>query len=129
MMMKKRAVLTSRFPLKRARKWLTVMQGLMARNSQGQMYTLPMMSQRYLIKTVQEQNDKGTWFSFDIGRIGQLDLKNEGDSELFQMGLAFAKAIRAGEVQVKETSLDDSAHSGSGRGSASDDDDDRRIPF
>jgi hypothetical protein len=45
------------------------------------------------------------------------------------MGLAFAKAIRAGEVQVKETSLDDSAHSGSGRGSASDDDDDRRIPF
>lgn len=124
-----RALITmSSTQLKRARKWLSVIQGMMGRRKDGGMYTLPMMSQRYLVKTVQEQNDKGAWFSFDISRIGQLELAKEVDAELFQMGVEFARAVRAGEVQVKETSLDDAAHSGSGGGGASSDDD-RDIPF
>lgn len=125
-----RALVTmSSTQLKKARKWLSVMNGLMARNSKGEMYILPMMSQRYLLKTVAEQNDKGTWFGFDAHRVGQLDLKNEADNELFHMGMSFAKAIRAGEVRVKETSLDDAGHSGSGRGGNDSGDREDNIPF
>lgn len=85
--------------LKKARKWLTQMQSLQARGKNG-MFTLPMMSQKYTLRTAEERNDKGSWFGWDVSRQGPIDMTTE--SELFDMGLTFAKSVKAGEVKVKE---------------------------
>ena len=86
--------------LKKARKWLTQAQGLTAKGKNG-VYTLPLMSQAYKLTTVQEQNDKGTWFGWEIQRERSLNLKNEDDASTFDMGVSFAKSVKSGEVEVK----------------------------
>jgi len=88
--------------LKKARVWTTNMQSLTARNSEGKLYTLPMMSHVYDLRTVPESNDKGNWFGWEITRGRMLDEKAEEDVELFQMAVAFSQSVRAGEVKVKE---------------------------
>jgi hypothetical protein len=90
--------------LKKARKWLTQMQALTGRNKAGALYTLPMMSNVYQLRTVEERNDKGSWFGWEVSRIRQLDLGADEDKEMFEIGFGFAKAVRSGEVKVKETS-------------------------
>jgi len=90
--------------LKKARKWLTQMQSLQARGKNG-MFTLPMMSQKYTLRTVEERNDKGSWFGWDVVRQGPLDMTDE--RYLFEMGLDFAKSVKAGEVKVKDEARGD----------------------
>ena len=86
--------------LKKGRKWLSQAQSLTAKGKNG-LYTLPLMSQVYTLKTVQEQNDKGTWFGWDISREKGLDLNNEDDKSIFHMGMEFAKSVKSGEVKIK----------------------------
>jgi len=87
--------------LKKARKWLTQAQSLTAKGKNG-VYILPLMSQVYRLTTTQEQNDKGTWFGWEVVRERGLNPQDEEDGYLFNMGVAFAKSVKAGEVQVKE---------------------------
>jgi len=107
--------------LKKARKWLTQMQSLQAKGKNG-MYTLPMMSQKYVIRTVEERNDKGSWFGWEVSRSGPLNMDVESD--LFEMGLAFAKSVKAGEVKVKEEMGAEESSRGSSREAVDD-----TVPF
>jgi len=87
--------------LKKARKWISQIQSLTGRGESGNIYTMPMMSQIYRVKTVGEQNDKGNWFGWDVSRIGVLNMKTE-EADYFHLGIAFSKSIHAGDVKVKE---------------------------
>jgi|TARA_R100000234_G_scaffold75619_1_gene46884 hypothetical protein len=95
-----RALITmSSTQLKKSRKWLSQMQSLTAKGKNG-VFVLPMMSQIYNLTTVAESNDKGSWFGWEVSRERQLDLDNESD--MFDMAVAFAKSVRAGDVKVKQ---------------------------
>jgi len=95
-----RALVTmSSTQLKKSRKWLSQMQSLTAKGQNG-VFVLPMMSQVYNLTTVAESNDKGSWFGWEVSRVRQLDLDTEND--LFDMAVAFAQSIKAGEVKVKQ---------------------------
>lgn len=83
--------------LKKARKWMTQMQSLTATGKNGNMFTLPMMSQTYRLRTVEERNDKGSWFGWEISRIGPVE-----DKALFGLAVEFSKSVAKGEVEVKE---------------------------
>ena len=109
--------------LKKARKWVTQMQALTAQGKNGP-FTLPMMSHSYKLGTVAESNDKGNWFGWEINKIGVLDLEDDQDNSVFEMAVAFAQSVKAGEVEVKEQAPTDSAQQN--KGSVADDDD---IPF
>ena len=85
--------------LKKARKWVTQMQSRTAMGKNG-MFVLPMMSQVYRLRTVEERNDKGSWFGWEISHERSLDLADE--KPLFDLGVSFSKSVRAGEVKVKE---------------------------
>ena len=85
--------------LKKSRKWLSQMQALTAKGKNG-IYVLPMMSQVYTLTTVAESNDKGSWFGWEVVRDRQLELDTESD--LFDMAVAFAQSVKAGEVKVKQ---------------------------
>jgi hypothetical protein len=85
--------------LKKARKWVTQMQSRTAMGKNG-MFVLPMMSQVYRLRTVEERNDKGSWFGWEISHERSLDLAEE--KPVFDLGVSFSKSVRAGEVKVKE---------------------------
>lgn len=85
--------------LKKARKWVTQMQSRTAVGRNG-MFVLPMMSQVYRLRTVEERNDKGSWFGWEISHARPIQLPEE--KMLFEMGVSFATAVKAGEVKVKE---------------------------
>ena len=86
--------------LKKARKWMTQAQSLTANGKNG-VYTLPLMSSVYTLTTVQEQNDKGTWFGWEVSRDRTLDLSNEEEAGLFKLAMEFGKSVAEGAVQVK----------------------------
>ena len=98
--------------LKKARKWLTQMQTNTARGKNGNMFVMPMMSHIYTLSTVEERNDKGSWFGWEVSKDHILDLNNQTDAGLFEMALAFSKSVKAGEVKVKQEG-DDHGHSSS----------------
>ncbi len=97
-----RALITmSSTQLKKARKWMTQAQSLTAQGENG-LYVLPLMSQVYRLVTVPEQNDKGSWFGYDVTRERGLNPEDPNDATLFETAMKFAESIQAGEVQVKE---------------------------
>jgi hypothetical protein len=109
--------------LKRARKWLSVINNIIERGKDGKMFTMPMMSHIYRVRTVEERNDKGSWFGYDITMERRLSLRDEEDAMLFAMAMEFNKGVRTGEVQVKESDLDDQ------HGHGGDDSDGEDLPF
>jgi len=89
--------------LKKGRKWLTQAQSLTAQGKNG-LYTLPLMSQVYKVTSVPEQNDKGSWYGWEIARERSLNLSNQGDKDVFDMAVAFAKSVKAGDVELNDGS-------------------------
>lgn len=96
----------------RAKKWNTTMQAQTARGSKG-LFTLPMYTFTYKLKTTQQQNDKGSWYGWDITKEDQVD------AETFQLAHDFMLAVRAGDVKVRED--DGSEHTASSSSTARED--------
>jgi len=71
----------------------------------------------YKITSAPEQNDKGSWYGWEIARERALSLADNMDKGFFEMAVTFAKSVKAGEVQVNDGAS----------GGASDPDD--QIPF
>ena len=80
-----------------AKKWLTTINSQTSRGANGNLFTLPMFANVYELSTVSQQNDKGSWFGWKVQREGLVT-----DRDIISMAVDFSKAIRAGEVQVKE---------------------------
>ena len=87
--------------LKKGRKWLTQAEQFTSKKKDGSIMQLPLMSQIYTLKTVEEKNDKGNWFGWDISHEKQIDLSNDSEQKIFEMGVQFAKSIAKGEVEIK----------------------------
>ena len=55
--------------LKVSRKWNSMMMGLKMQGKNG-LFTPPTYSHIYKLSTVQMSNDKGTWFGWDVAKVG-----------------------------------------------------------
>lgn len=97
--------------LSKARKWISQMKQRKVQNSKGDLVEAPMFMFRYLVKTIGEQNDQGSWYGWSIG------LDKAVNSKPFLIEASnFLKGIRSGDVKVKQpdqegatsTDLDDS---------------------
>ena len=66
-----------------------------------------------VLKTVPQQNDKGSWYGWDITKEDQVD------AETFQLAHDFMLAVRAGDVKVRED--DGSEHTASSSSTARED--------
>ena len=91
--------------LKKSRKWNSMLLNLKIKNSKGVSFAPPSYSHYYLLKTVKEGNDKGSWYGWEIGREEQL-----GDANLYSIAKTFAESVGKGEVNVKyeeESAKDD----------------------
>ena len=60
------------------------------------MFTPPTYATVYKLTTVSESNDRGSWFGYQIEKVGQVD-----DADLYNEAKAFSTAASRGEVEAK----------------------------
>ena len=84
--------------LKVSRKWNSMMMGLKMQGKNG-LFTPPTYSHIYKLKTVQMSNDKGTWFGWDVEKVGPVT-----DKGIYEMAKSFAISVGKGEVEAKHSS-------------------------
>jgi len=84
--------------LKISRKWNSLMMGLKLQGKNG-LFTPPTYSHIYNLKTVQMSNDKGTWFGWDVSKVGPVS-----DQGVYQIAKGFAEKNSKGLVKVKHGS-------------------------
>jgi len=79
--------------LKVSRSWNSMMNSIKLKGKNG-MFTPAAYSHVYNLSTVQQSNDKGTWFGWNVAKIGPVQDKN-----LYEAAKQFASNV--GNVQVK----------------------------
>ena len=72
-----------------------MMMGLKLQGKNG-LFTPPTYSHIYKLSTVQMSNDKGTWFGWDVAKIGPVE-----SADLYNMAKQFATSVGKGEVNAK----------------------------
>ena len=87
--------------LKVSRTWNSMMNGLKLQGKNG-LFTPPMCSHMYNLKTVQQSNDKGTWFGWTVSKIGPVK-----DRGLYEQAKGFADSVKKGDVQAKHSKNDE----------------------
>src|SRR6056300_120100 len=81
--------------LKISRKWNSMMASVKMKGKNG-MFTPASFSHTYKLRTTQMSNDKGTWFGWEVSKIGPVQ-----DPALYQQAKSFSENISKGDVKVK----------------------------
>ena len=81
--------------LKISRKWNSMMSGIKLKGQNG-LFTPASFSHIYRLKTTQMSNDKGTWFGWEVSKVGPIT-----DQQLYQQAKTFSENISKGSVKAK----------------------------
>ena len=81
--------------LKISRKWNSMMSGIKLKGKNG-LYTPASFSHIYKLKTTQMSNDKGTWFGWEVSKVGPVT-----DKGLYDQAKGFSDSISKGSVKAK----------------------------
>ena len=81
--------------LKISRKWNSMMSGIKMKGANG-MFTPASFSHIYKLKTTQMSNDKGTWFGWEVSKVGPVT-----DQSLYGQAKSFSENISKGNVKAK----------------------------
>ena len=74
-----------------------MMAGIRLKGKNG-LFTPASFSHIYLLKTTQMSNDKGTWFGWEVNKVGPVE-----DASLYEQAKAFAQNISKGDVEVSHS--------------------------
>ena len=81
------------------------MSGLKMTTTDGKVFTPPTFSHKYLLKSVVEQNDQGSWFGWDISIVEQLSAE---EAVIYAAAKQFSSNTNSGAVvSTKEKNADD----------------------
>mgnify|MGYP003637108356 FL=1 len=81
--------------LKVSRAWNSMMNSIKLQGKNG-MFTPAAYSHVYNLKTVQQSNDKGTWYGWSVNKVGPVQAK-----DLYGAAKSFAESCAEGAVKVK----------------------------
>ena len=81
--------------LKKSRKWNSMMMTLKMNGKNGP-FTPPSYSHVYRLTSSKESNDKGTWYGWEVERVGPVE-----DATVYHSAKTFALSVKQGEVNVK----------------------------
>jgi hypothetical protein len=81
--------------LKKSRKWNSMMMTLKMNGKNGP-FTPPSYSHVYRLTSSKESNDKGTWYGWEVERVGPVE-----DATVYHSAKSFALSVKQGEVNVK----------------------------
>jgi hypothetical protein len=87
--------------LKKSRKWNSIMASRVMQGEFGT-FTPPRYSHIYLLKTIQEENSKGSWHGWEMSLLSQIE-----DAALYTQAKKFSEDILAGDVVVKHSDGED----------------------
>jgi len=88
--------------LKKSRKWNSMMASRSMQGANGP-FTPPRFSHIYHLKTISEENSKGSWHGWEMSCEGAIS-----EASLYVRAKAFAESITSGDVVVKHTDDEDS---------------------
>jgi len=86
--------------LKISRKWNTIMQSIKVQGKNG-LFTPATFSHLYQLKTIQQSNDKGTWFGWEVSKNGPVE-----DEGMYQQAKNLAESVSKGDIEVKHSEDD-----------------------
>jgi len=81
--------------LKKSRKWNSMLMTIKMNGKNGP-FTPPSYSHVYRLMTSKESNDKGTWYGWEVERIGPVE-----NAMHYATAKTFALSVKQGEVNVK----------------------------
>lgn len=81
--------------LKKSRKWNSMMMTLKLNGKNGP-FTPPSYSHVYRLMTTKESNDKGSWYGWEVERVGPVE-----DATVYATAKSFSLSVKQGEVNVK----------------------------
>ena len=81
--------------LKISRKWNSMMSGIKLKGKTG-LFTPASFSHIYKLKTTQMSNDKGTWFGWEVSKLGPV-----ADTTMYQQAKTFSENISKGSIKAK----------------------------
>ena len=84
--------------LKKGRTWNSMAHSKTYVNSEGRTEIQPLMAHLYTLTTVPESNASGAWFNWKIEHARPLNLAIAMEEGYFDMGVLFAKSVKADEV-------------------------------
>lgn len=91
--------------LKKSRKWNSMMSSVTMQGKNGP-FTPPRYSQVYHLKTVSEENSKGSWHNWEMSREGPIT-----DAGTYKRAKDFYETISSGDVVVKHQDTEAPANS------------------
>ena len=87
--------------MKRSKIWVTQMSMQTIKSSDGSSRPAPMFSTKWKLKTVADGNDKGSWYSWQIEKIGLVDTLS-----MYNECKEFHKNVSTGAVKSSAISDD-----------------------
>lgn len=83
--------------IKKSKQWISRIQGIEMRDTQGNPFTPPSFSHIYRLKSAKEENAKGAWWGITVDVVGPVE-----DAELYAKAKEFYKSVAAGAVEVAQ---------------------------
>ncbi len=103
--------------LKVSKRLMTELNSVKCRNEDNRQFTPPMFLNKIRMTSIAESNDQGDWFNYNPEIVGQLDITDEDEAEIYIAAKAFRDSISAGRATVDHSAEDGGASSeGQGQG-------------
>ena len=96
--------------IKKSKRWMSRIQGVEMRTAEGRAFNPPSFSHVYKLKTLKEENSKGSWWGIDVEMEGAVQ-----DAELYAKGKAFNLSVNSGQIEIAQP-VDDHAAADTGAG-------------
>jgi len=81
--------------LKKSRRWNSLMLSQKVKGPSGS-FTPPTYAMIYKLTTVSESNDRGSWFGYQVEKVGQVE-----DADIYNESKSFSTTVSRGEVEAK----------------------------
>jgi len=81
--------------LKKSRRWNSLMLSQKVKGPSGS-FTPPTYAMIYKLTTVSESNDRGSWFGYQVEKVGQVE-----DADIYDESKSFSTTVSRGEIEAK----------------------------
>ena len=95
--------------LKVSRSWNSMMNSIKLKGKNG-LFVPAAYSHVYNLKTVQQSNDKGTWFGWSVEKVGPVQ-----DKDTYEAAKAFASTVATGAVEAKHGASETTSDTSKGK--------------
>ncbi len=102
--------------LKVSKRLMTELNSVKMRDPDNRQFTPPMFVNKVRMTSIAESNDQGDWFNYNPEIVGQLDIEDESEAEIYIAAKAFRDSISAGRATVDHGAEEGASSESGGQG-------------